>query len=104
MIRKIANSFHKLGLPNFRNHKIVPKILRFVRLSGIRIFFSGASVKKIYYAMVIWGYSSASVSFWCLEFTLVPQGYSGASGPLKSIEIDLALRGHSDVLGTTPVL
>jgi hypothetical protein len=39
LIRKIANSFRKLGLPNFRNHKIVPKFLRFARLSG-------ASVKK----------------------------------------------------------
>jgi hypothetical protein len=40
LIRKIANSFRKLGLPNFGDHKIVPKFLRFVRLSGIRKFFS----------------------------------------------------------------
>jgi hypothetical protein len=46
LIRKIANSFRKLGLPNFRNQKIVPKFLRFVRLSGIRKVFFGASVKK----------------------------------------------------------
>jgi hypothetical protein len=48
LIRKTANSFRKLGLPNFRNHKIVPKFLRFVRLSGIRKFFSVLRWKKSY--------------------------------------------------------
>jgi hypothetical protein len=48
LIRKIANSFRKIGLPNFRNDKIVPKFLRFVRLSGIRKFFSVLRWKKSY--------------------------------------------------------
>jgi hypothetical protein len=76
LIRKIANSLRKLGLPNFRNHKIVPKFIR-----NPEVFF-GASVKK-----------KVTVHF---STCLTTSALQGISRPILRLGIT---RGYSDASG-----